>query len=155
MTGAVVKSIKPPVQTNEIFYGGTANLILSSTSSVVLHDIQQQKTIAELNTPPVKYIIWSQDASQVALLSKHSKCLAVSHPRTELDLYTRPSAITIANKTFSQSTLIHETIRIKSGAWDDAGVFVYSTLNHVKYCLPQGSAFRLFSEIGCSLHQLQ
>jgi coatomer subunit alpha len=155
LTGAVVKSIKPPVQTNEIFYGGTANLILSSTSSVVLHDIQQQKTIAELNTPPVKYIIWSQDASQVALLSKHSKCLAVSHPRTELDLYTRPSAITIANKTFSQSTLIHETIRIKSGAWDDAGVFVYSTLNHVKYCLPQGSAFRLFSEIGCSLHQLQ
>jgi coatomer protein complex subunit alpha (xenin) len=51
------------------------------------------------------------------------------------------SAITIANKTFTQSTLIHETIRIKSGAWDDSGVFVYSTLNHVKYCLPQGSVF--------------
>ncbi|KAH9973798.1 coatomer subunit alpha-2 [Lactifluus volemus] len=118
LTGAVVKSFKPPVQTNEIFYGGTASLILSSTSSVVLYDIQQQKTIAELNTPPVKYIIWSQDVSQVALLSKHT--------------------ITIADKTFTQSTLIHETIRIKSGAWDDAGVFVYSTLNHVKYCLPQG-----------------
>jgi hypothetical protein len=73
LTGAVVKSIKPPVQTNEIFYGGTASLILSSTSSVVLYDIQQQKTIAELNTPPVKYIMWSQDGSQVALLSKHSK----------------------------------------------------------------------------------
>ncbi|KAF8496519.1 coatomer subunit alpha-2 [Russula emetica] len=118
LTGAVVKTIKPPVQTNEIFYGGTASLILSSTSSVVLYDIQQQKTIAELNTPPVKYIMWSQDGSQVALLSKHT--------------------ITIANKTFSQSTLIHETIRIKSGAWDDSGVFIYSTLNHVKYCLPQG-----------------
>jgi hypothetical protein len=74
LTGAVVKSIKPPVQTNEIFYGGTASLILSSTSSVVLYDIQQQKSIAELNTPPVKYIMWSQDGSQVALLSKHSKC---------------------------------------------------------------------------------
>jgi coatomer protein complex subunit alpha (xenin) len=118
LTGATVKSIKPPVQTNEIFFGGTASLILSSTSSVVLYDIQQQKTISELNTPPVKYIIWNQDGSQVALLSKHT--------------------ITIANKTFTQSTLIHETIRIKSGAWDDAGVFVYSTLNHVKYCLPQG-----------------
>ncbi|KAI0280233.1 coatomer subunit alpha-2 [Russula aff. rugulosa BPL654] len=103
LTGAVVKSIKPPVQTNEIFYGGPP----------------QQKSIAELNTPPVKYIMWSQDGSQVALLSKHSN-------------------ITIANKTFSQSTLIHETIRIKSGAWDDSGVFIYSTLNHVKYCLPQG-----------------
>jgi hypothetical protein len=84
LTGAVVKSFKPPVQTNEIFYGGTASLILSSTSSVVLYDIQQQKTIAELNTPPVKYIIWSQDVSQVALLSKHSKCPALSLPRTEL-----------------------------------------------------------------------
>lgn len=50
------------------------------------------------------------------------------------------SAITIANRNFSQSTLIHETIRIKSGAWDDSGVFIYSTLNHIKYCLPQGFA---------------
>lgn len=50
----------------------------------------------------------------------------------------RFSAITIANKNFSQHSLIHETIRIKSGAWDDAGVFIYSTLNHIKYCLSQG-----------------
>ena len=76
LTGSTVKSIKPPVQTNEIFFGGTASLILSSTSSVVLYDIQQQKIIAELNTPPVKYIIWNQDGSQVALLSKHSECLS-------------------------------------------------------------------------------
>jgi coatomer protein complex subunit alpha (xenin) len=53
---------------------------------------------------------------------------------------TDHSAITIANKTFTQHSLIHETIRIKSGAWDDAGVFIFSTLNHVKYCLSQGSA---------------
>ena len=49
-------------------------------------------------------------------------------------------AITIANKNFSQSSLIHETIRIKSGAWDDSGVLIYSTLNHIKYCLPHGDA---------------
>ncbi|CAL1699545.1 unnamed protein product [Somion occarium] len=118
MANSVVKTIKPPVVTNEIFYGGTASLILSSTSSVVLYDIQQQKTLAEITTPPVKYVIWSADGSLVALLSKHT--------------------ITIANKNFSQHTLIHETIRIKSGAWDDSGVFIYSTLNHIKYCLAQG-----------------
>ncbi|KIJ61628.1 hypothetical protein HYDPIDRAFT_31228 [Hydnomerulius pinastri MD-312] len=118
LSNSVVKSIKPPIQTNEIFYGGTACLILSSTSSVALYDIQQQKTIAELNSPPVKYVAWSADGQLVALMSKHT--------------------ITIANKNFSQSSLIHETIRIKSGAWDDAGVFIYSTLNHIKYCLPQG-----------------
>ncbi|GJE94788.1 coatomer subunit alpha-2 [Phanerochaete sordida] len=118
LSNSVVKTIKPPVQTNDIFYGGTASLILSSPTSVVLYDIQQQKSIAEITTPPVKYVVWSADGSLVALLSKHT--------------------ITIANKTFSQHTLIHETIRIKSGAWDDSGVFVYSTLNHIKYCLAQG-----------------
>nr|GAT59180.1 coatomer alpha subunit [Mycena chlorophos] len=118
LANSVVKTIKPPVQTNEIFYGGTASLILSSTSSVVLYDIQQGRTIAEISSPPVKYVVWSNDGSLVALMSKHT--------------------ITIANRTFSQNCLIHETIRIKSGAWDDSGVFIYSTLNHIKYCLPQG-----------------
>ncbi|KAF5310809.1 hypothetical protein D9619_008047 [Psilocybe cf. subviscida] len=118
LSNSVVKSIKPPVSTNEIFYGGTACLILSSPTVVVLYDIQQQKTIAEINSPPVKYVVWSNDNSLVALMSKHT--------------------ITIANKNFSQHSLIHETIRIKSGAWDDAGVFIYSTLNHIKYCLAQG-----------------
>ena len=68
-----MKSIKPTVQTNEIFYGGTASLILSSTTSVVLYDIQQQKTVAEVNSPPVKYVVWSADGSLVALMSKHSQ----------------------------------------------------------------------------------
>ena len=72
LSNSVVKSIKPPVQTNDIFYGGTASLILSSPSSVVLYDIQQQKTLAEITTPPVKYVIWSADGALVALLSKHS-----------------------------------------------------------------------------------
>ena len=76
MANSVVKTIKPPVVTNEIFYGGTASLILSSTSSVVLYDIQQQKTLAEITTPPVKYVVWSADGSLVALLSKHSELLS-------------------------------------------------------------------------------
>ncbi|KAG9287253.1 hypothetical protein G9A89_008883 [Geosiphon pyriformis] len=92
LTNIVTKSIKPPAT--------------------------QRQTIAEINTPPVKYVVWSSDQGQVALLSKHT--------------------ITIANKTLEQSCLIHETIRIKSGAWDDAGIFIYSTLNHIKYALPQG-----------------
>ena len=44
----------------------------------------------------------------------------------------------IANKNLGQSAMVHETIRIKSGAWDDSGIFIYSTLNHIKYALPQG-----------------
>ncbi|KAF8531096.1 coatomer subunit alpha-2 [Gautieria morchelliformis] len=118
LSNSITKTIKPPVQTNDIFYGGTASLLLSSPTAVLLYDIQQQKVLAEIATPPVKYVVWSTDGMLVALLSKHT--------------------ITIANKTLGQSSLIHETIRIKSGAWDDSGVFLYSTLNHIKYTLPQG-----------------
>ena len=48
------------------------------------------------------------------------------------------SAITIASKALAQSALIHETIRIKSAAWDDSGILIYTTLNHIKYALPNG-----------------
>ena len=109
-----------PATTNEIFFGGTASLLLSTTTGVILFDIQQQKILGELSAPTVKYIAWSADGNNVALLSKHT--------------------ITIANKNLSSSTLIHETIRIKSACWDEAGVLVYTTLNHIKYALPSGDS---------------
>ena len=87
-------------------------------TTVVLYDIQQKKQLAELAVSGVKYVVWSSDGLHAALLSKHN--------------------VTIVTKNLQQVSTLHETIRIKSGAWDDAGVFVYSTLNHVKYCLPQG-----------------
>jgi coatomer protein complex subunit alpha (xenin) len=73
LSNAITKTIKCPAQTNDIFYGGTASVLLSTPTSVVLFDIQQQKVLAELTTPPVKYVIWSADGAMVALLSKHSK----------------------------------------------------------------------------------
>jgi coatomer protein complex subunit alpha (xenin) len=118
LSNSLTKTVKCPVQTNDIFYGGTGCLLLSSANSVVLFDIQQQKVLGEITTPPVKYVIWSNDGNQVALLSKHT--------------------ITIANKALEQTALIHETIRIKSAAWDDSGILVYTTLNHIKYALPGG-----------------
>lgn len=91
LANTVVKSIKPPVQTNEIFYGGTACLILSSTTSVVLYDIQQQKTIGEINSPPVKYISWSNDGTLVALMSKHSRFSGSSLNHIRLTYPRKPS----------------------------------------------------------------
>ncbi|KAH7096636.1 coatomer subunit alpha-2 [Auriculariales sp. MPI-PUGE-AT-0066] len=118
LTNTINKSFKSPVAAIEIFYGGAGNLLISSATTVVLYDIQQNKNTGEVTAPGVKYAVWSADSSMVALLSKHT--------------------IILANKTLSQSSIIHETIRIKSGAWDDTGVFVYSTLNHIKYALPNG-----------------
>lgn len=73
LSNSITKTVKPPVQTNDIFYGGTATLLLSSPTAVLLYDIQQQKVLAEIATPPVKYAVWSTDGLLVALLSKHSK----------------------------------------------------------------------------------
>lgn len=46
--------------------------------------------------------------------------------------------IAIADRQLEQSCIIHETIKIKSGVWDENGVFVYSTLNHLKYAMTNG-----------------
>lgn len=118
LTNATTKTIKPPTGTTEISYGGTGCLLLITATSVVLYDIQQKKNLAELTVSGVKYVVWSNDGLHAALLSKHN--------------------VTIVNKKLEQISTLHETIRIKSATWDDAGVLLYSTLNHIKYTLMNG-----------------
>ncbi|KAI3962510.1 hypothetical protein MKW92_032008 [Papaver armeniacum] len=109
-----------PVAADAIFYAGTGNLLCRSEDRVVIFDLQQRLVLGDLQTPFVKYVIWSNDLDTVALLSKH--------------------AIIIASKKLVHRCTLHETIRVKSGAWDDNGVFIYTTLNHIKYCLPNGDS---------------
>lgn len=118
LSNEVKKKIKPPTNINDIFYAGSKNLILTTPTSVILFDTETRATLGELNINAVRYVVWSADMNMVALISKHN--------------------IAIANKNLVQSCLIHETIKIKSGVWDEAGIFVFSTLNHLKYVLPEG-----------------
>ncbi|KAL2000183.1 hypothetical protein VTN02DRAFT_3454 [Thermoascus thermophilus] len=118
LSNATTKSIKPPAGTTDIYFGGTGCLLFITPTSVVLFDIQQKKQLAELAVAGVKYVVWSNDGLYAALLSKHN--------------------VTIVTKTLEQVSSLHETIRIKSATWDDAGVLLYSTLNHVKYSLLNG-----------------
>ncbi|WFD30062.1 hypothetical protein MSPP1_001076 [Malassezia sp. CBS 17886] len=114
----IVKTITLPDATQEIFHGGPAHLILATAHNVQLFDTHQQTVTAELPSAAVKYVVWNADGTRAALLSKHS--------------------ITLTDKTFATSQVLHETIRIKSAVWDASGVLLYSTLNHIKYALPQG-----------------
>lgn len=118
LSNSTTKSIKTPTTVNDIYFGGTGCLLLCSPAVVILYDIQQKKTIAELAVAGVKYVVWSNDGLHAALLSKHN--------------------VTIVTKTLEQVSSLHETIRIKSATWDDAGVLLYSTLNHIKYTLLNG-----------------
>jgi coatomer protein complex subunit alpha (xenin) len=42
----------------------------------MMFDQQARKTVAELQTPRVKYVVWNHDYSLVALVSKHQLVLA-------------------------------------------------------------------------------
>ncbi|KAI2777849.1 Coatomer, alpha subunit [Daldinia loculata] len=118
LSNNTARSIKPPPGTTDIYFGGTGNLLIITPTAVHLYDIQQKKSIAELSVNGVKYVVWSNDGLHAALLSKHN--------------------VTIVTKTLEQVSTLHETIRIKSATWDDAGVLLYSTLNHIKYTLMNG-----------------
>ncbi|XDG04932.1 hypothetical protein ABKA04_004547 [Annulohypoxylon sp. FPYF3050] len=118
LSNNTARTFKPPIGTTDIYFGGTGNLLIITPTAVHLYDIQQKKSTAELAVNGVKYVVWSNDGLHAALLSKHN--------------------VTIVTKTLEQVSTLHETIRIKSATWDDAGVLLYSTLNHVKYTLMNG-----------------
>lgn len=118
LANSTTKTIKPPSGTTDITFGGTGCLLFITPTTVTLYDIQAKKNLAELSVPGVKYVVWSGDGLHAALLSKHN--------------------VTIVTKSLEQISSLHETIRIKSAAWDDAGVLLYSTLNHIKYSLMNG-----------------
>ncbi|SCU93742.1 LAMI_0E15434g1_1 [Lachancea mirantina] len=102
----------------DIVYGGPGAVLILLSKTVILYDVQQSKELAEVALKNVKYVAWSSDSQYLALMSKHT--------------------ITIVTKQLEVVTSMHETIRIKSAAWDETGVLVYSTLNHIKYTLLNG-----------------
>ena len=83
-----------------------------------MYDVQQKRNIAHAKIQKVKYVIWSPDMNSVALLAKNQ--------------------IMICNKKFEALANITENIRIKSGAWDENGILIYTTGHHIKYALPNG-----------------
>ena len=114
------KTIPAQGTVDDIFYAGTGKLFLGNEDTISLLDVQQKRVLASLPVARVKYVAWNADMSKVALLSKHT--------------------ITICTRALKQICSIHETIRVKSAAWEDNGVLVYTTLNHIKYALPNGDS---------------
>ncbi|OXU23054.1 hypothetical protein TSAR_001438 [Trichomalopsis sarcophagae] len=103
---------------DEIFYAGTGVVLLREAEQVSLFDIQQKKILAEVKVSKCRYVIWSTNMDHVALLSKHS--------------------VVLCNRKLEHLCSIHENVRIKSGAWDDSNVFIYTTSNHIKYAISNG-----------------
>ncbi|KAJ1922602.1 hypothetical protein IWQ60_006417 [Tieghemiomyces parasiticus] len=118
LSNTTTKSLKFAHPVTNLFAGPGSIILATTANAVLFYDVQQRIVLKEVNAAPVKYAVWNADMSLVALLCKHT--------------------VTVATKAGEQVCQVSETIRIKSGAWDESGVFVYTTLNHLKYCLPQG-----------------
>ncbi|XP_021917711.1 coatomer subunit alpha isoform X1 [Zootermopsis nevadensis] len=113
----VTKKVQTP-NCDEIFYAGTGMLLLRDSDGVTLFDVQQKRTLAQVKISKCRYVVWSSDMTHVALLAKHT--------------------VNICNRRLESLCSIHENTRVKSGAWDDSGVFIYTTSNHIKYAISNG-----------------
>ena len=116
------RKIKIPERSaNYIFYGGAGRLLLRSPEWITLFDVAARKIIREIQIPsrfPIKFVCWSQDFSKVALLARFS--------------------VMICDSELNDICTIYENAKVKSGVWDKNGVFVYTTVTHMKYALPTG-----------------
>jgi coatomer protein complex subunit alpha (xenin) len=100
-----------------IFFAGTAGRVLiRNEEKVMLYEHGSRRQINSIYFQRAKRVVWNRDFSFVAIMSKGS--------------------IVLATRNLEQLCTVTETVRIKSGAWDDRGVFIYTTLNHIKYVLP-------------------
>jgi len=113
----ITKKVQVP-SCDDIFYAGTGCLLLKDNDGVMLFDVQQKRTLATVKLAKVKYCFWSPDMSHMALVSKHT--------------------IAICSRKLESMCTVHENVRVKSGAWDENGVFIYTTSNHIKYTLTNG-----------------
>lgn len=121
----VTKKITPPNGTADgLYFGGAVGrVLLHVDDKMVLYETQSRRVLADVQAPRVKYVVWSPSCAYVALISKHS--------------------IVLADKQLRHLATITESVRIKSGVWASAPaeeIFVYTTLNHIKYALSNGDA---------------
>ncbi|XP_062521183.1 coatomer subunit alpha-like [Corticium candelabrum] len=113
----VAKKVQAP-NCDMIFYAGTGNLLLRDNEHVTLFDVQQRRSLGKVKMSKCKHVVWSPDMSHVALIGKHY--------------------VIICNRKLEVLATIHESVRLKSAAWDESGVLVYNTSNHIKYALNNG-----------------
>ena len=112
------KRVRPPYANADMLFPAstTGRVLIRAEDRICLFELQSRRVVAEIAGVVVKYVSWSADGSHVALLGKH--------------------AVVLADKDLTQICSVTETVRVKSGVWDESGVFLYTTLNHVKYLLP-------------------
>jgi coatomer protein complex subunit alpha (xenin) len=127
LNNETTKRVQPPVPNVDALLDGGASgrVLLRADDRAILFEVQSRRVLGELTAPKIKSVVWSPDGSKVAIVCKYG--------------------VVIADRQLEQLCSISDNVRIKSGAWDAStsggtanNLFLYTTLNHVKYCLPSG-----------------
>eukprot|EP00761_Pharyngomonas_kirbyi_P012187 gb/GECH01012214.1/.p1 GENE.gb/GECH01012214.1/~~gb/GECH01012214.1/.p1 ORF type:complete len:1200 (+),score=300.25 gb/GECH01012214.1/:1-3600(+) len=116
--GSPKKIMKPSFSVFKIFNAPPGQLVLCSDDQVHLFDVAQERVISSASFLSPKYATWAPDFSRLAIHNKRY--------------------LAIFDKEFNQVCMLQEVSGIKSVVFDNSGVAYYSTLNHLKYCLPNG-----------------
>ena len=104
---------------NGLFYAGVSKLLIRNGDLLVLYDTMMNTVVREVETPQVRRVVWSENMEMVALLAKYS--------------------VTLMTKSLDTLCISHrERTGIKSGVWDNVGVFLYNTASQVNYLVPNG-----------------
>lgn len=122
MNNEVTKTFNPPhLSADKLFYCGTGQLLIRSEEHLNLYDLQQKKSIAELDAVAIKRCLWSSDSSYLAVQQKHG--------------------IIIADRNLKHLCQVGETTTVKSATWDiKTNVLIYTTSTHIKYLLLNGDS---------------
>jgi coatomer protein complex subunit alpha (xenin) len=127
LNNETTKRVQPPVPNVDALLEGGASgrILLRAEDRAILFEVQSRRILGEINAPKIKSVVWSPDGSKVAILCKYG--------------------VVIADRQLEQLCSISDNVRIKSGCWDvsptggtSSQLFIYTTLHHVKYCLPSG-----------------
>eukprot|EP01054_Gregarina_sp_Poly1_P000161 Gregarina_sp_Poly_1__160@NODE_1036_length_5286_cov_103_904771_g714_i1_p1_GENE_NODE_1036_length_5286_cov_103_904771_g714_i1NODE_1036_length_5286_cov_103_904771_g714_i1_p1_ORF_typecomplete_len1331_score224_27Coatomer_WDAD/PF04053_14/1_2e02Coatomer_WDAD/PF04053_14/6_6e02Coatomer_WDAD/PF04053_14/2_3e87COPI_C/PF06957_11/5_8e61WD40/PF00400_32/5_7WD40/PF00400_32/1_7e07WD40/PF00400_32/9_3e10WD40/PF00400_32/1_9e09WD40/PF00400_32/6_6e08WD40/PF00400_32/1_1e09WD40/PF00400_32/1_1e04WD40/PF00400_32/93ANAPC4_W len=135
--------LPPNLVPDGLFYAGNNRVLIRCEDTLVLYDVMTKKILGELNfalvhspgqNGRVRQALWSPSGQHLALLSKHY--------------------VLITNSSLEHLTSAHECIRVKSGAWDEHGCFIYNTISHLKYLLPSGDTgiFQSIPEYGGGMY---
>merc|ERR1719163_511103 len=101
-----------------MFPASIGNLLLVGQEKVTLFNIQSRKETASIVTGAsgqVRFAYWTPNHKRLALMSK--------------------TVIVICDGKLRELCRISES-KLKSGVWAPSGVFIYTTPNRIKYCLP-------------------
>lgn len=122
------RKTKVPITADEIFDAGAGHIFITSkvdgANTLSLWDVEKGCAVNSLKID-AKFVVMNHNKSYIACIGSNK--------------------ITITDGKLKVLSTINEQRKIKSAAWDDGGVLIYSTPVHVKYSLTDGDTTTILS----------